>query len=259
MTTSGSPSSTSNLSALDPSSLFTASIDWPGVWQAVVDSVLAFCGRLLYALALLIVGWLVVSCLVLPLVRRIVRRKHYEKTVASFIELSVGAVLKVLLVIAAIDLLGVQVLSLTAFLAAFGLGIGASLTELIQNFFAGITLVAQRPVKVGDWLEVEGHERVCRGCRCGRNAHTHAYRTEKVRRCTQSTADKRRLSSTTTPSRRCESTSNAQFGIARTRNWCAKCFSRHVHVTRVCWRRRNHSCACSPSTVTAFDSAGDSG
>ena len=59
-----------------------------------------------------------------------------------------------------IDMVGVEILSLAAFLAAFGLGVGASISTLMQNFIAGVVLVWQKPIKPGYFINVnndEGH------------------------------------------------------------------------------------------------------
>jgi small conductance mechanosensitive channel len=92
----------------------------------------------------------------MPILRRVLKARNIDVTVNRFIVLSVNVFLKVMLVISAIDLLGVQVLSFSAFLAAFGIGVGASVSGFIQNFFAGLILVGQQPCKSGDWIDIFG-------------------------------------------------------------------------------------------------------
>lgn len=102
------------------------------------------------------VGWIAISYILMPILRRVLRARQLDVTVIRFIELSVNVFLKIMLVISAIDLLGVQVLSFSAFLAAFGIGVGASVSGFIQNFFAGLILVGQKPCKSGDWIDIFG-------------------------------------------------------------------------------------------------------
>lgn len=52
--------------------------------------------------------------------------------------------------------LGVNLNTLTVFGGALGIGIGFGLQNLTNNFVSGLILLAERPVKVGDRVEVDG-------------------------------------------------------------------------------------------------------
>lgn len=65
----------------------------------------------------------------------------------------VGVSLTLLLVVSA---LGIDMSRLTIVLGALSLGIGFGLQNLVQNFAAGILLLIERPIKVGDWVEIGG-------------------------------------------------------------------------------------------------------
>jgi small conductance mechanosensitive channel len=145
---------TTTKGSFNASQLFTAEVDWLAMWQSLVKSVLSFLGNLVLAILLLVVGWLVIGYILMPILRRVLRARDFDVTVIRFIELSANYFLKIMLIISCIDLLGVQVLSFSAFLAAFGIGVGASVSGFIQNFFAGLILVGQKPVKSGDWIDM---------------------------------------------------------------------------------------------------------
>lgn len=62
-----------------------------------------------------------------------------------------GVALTLLVVVSA---LGIDMSRLTIVLGALSLGIGFGLQNLVQNFAAGILLLIERPIKVGDWVKI---------------------------------------------------------------------------------------------------------
>ena len=56
----------------------------------------------------------------------------------------------------AIDTLGVDLTALSVFAGLVGIGLGFGLQNIVNNFLAGFTLLLERPVQVGDFIEFEG-------------------------------------------------------------------------------------------------------
>lgn len=58
--------------------------------------------------------------------------------------------------IMALSVLGFDVTKLTIMLSALGVGIGFGLQDIVKNFISGLILLFERPVRVGDSIEVAG-------------------------------------------------------------------------------------------------------
>src|SRR5690606_8821416 len=83
-------------------------------------------------------------------------RKRIDPTVASFLGNITNIVLFAVVIIAALDQLGVQTTSLLAIFGAAGLAVGLALKDSLGNFAAGVMLILFRPFRVGHYVEAGG-------------------------------------------------------------------------------------------------------
>ncbi|WOI53353.1 mechanosensitive ion channel family protein [Parvularcula sp. LCG005] len=65
-------------------------------------------------------------------------------------------VMPVIALVFALNMIGFNLASLAVFSGAVGLGIGLGLQKIISNFLAGFTLLADKSIKPGDTVEVDG-------------------------------------------------------------------------------------------------------
>ena len=107
------------------------------------------------ALIIFVIGR-IVARFVTNLVRKALARTEMEDTLERFLCNILYALLMVVVIIAAINQLGVETTSLLAVLGAAGLAIGLALQGSLSNFAAGVLIVAFRPYKVGDFIEAGG-------------------------------------------------------------------------------------------------------
>ena len=107
------------------------------------------------ALAIFVLGRMVVK-LVVRFVRRLLKHADTDQILADFICSIANVLLLLVVVIAAVDQLGVETTSMVALVGAAGLAIGLALQGALQNFAAGVMLVVFRPFDRGDYVEIVG-------------------------------------------------------------------------------------------------------
>lgn len=109
---------------------------------------------LLVAILILIVTW-VASRLARTFVAvRLLGRTRMKVGVRYAIGRMLGYVILVLGVLVALQTLGVNATMLAAFSAALGIGLGFGLQDIVKNFVAGLVLLIERPIEVGDRVVV---------------------------------------------------------------------------------------------------------
>jgi small-conductance mechanosensitive channel len=58
--------------------------------------------------------------------------------------------------IIALNAIGISTTSLTVAFGALGIGLGFGLQNIFNNFISGLILLFERPIQVGDWVEING-------------------------------------------------------------------------------------------------------
>lgn len=126
-----------------------------GFLEVAKDTLLSFGIKVLAALAIFVVGILLLKW-IRSLLNRRFERRNTEPTIASFVISFINISVITLLVVVCVSTLGVDTTSLAALLAAGGLAIGMALSGTVQNFAGGIMLLAFKPFKAGDLIEAQG-------------------------------------------------------------------------------------------------------
>jgi len=109
--------------------------------------------HILIALLIFLVGRLIAK-LISQFVGKALARTRLDSTLTGFLQSILQAFLLLVVIVAALDQLGVNTTSLVAMLGAAGLAIGLALQNSLQNFAAGFMLLIFRPFKAGDFIEV---------------------------------------------------------------------------------------------------------
>ena len=117
------------------------------LWDLVVNIILT--------LVILVIGGLAANAIG-GLTRRLLQRSELEEILVNFSATITNALLALVVIIAAVDRLGVDTTSLIALLGAAGIAVGLALKDSLGNFAAGIMLIVSRPFPTGDYVEVAG-------------------------------------------------------------------------------------------------------
>lgn len=120
------------------------------------DLIVLYGLNILYALALLVIGWWLAS-VVDRLVTRALNATHrVDPTIVGFLSSLARYTVLVFVGLAVLQRFGIQTTSLIAVLGATSLAVGLALQGTLSNVAAGVMLLLFRPFKVGDSVEVGG-------------------------------------------------------------------------------------------------------
>ncbi|MCB0537431.1 MAG: mechanosensitive ion channel [Bacteroidetes bacterium] len=114
-----------------------------------------FVAKIVYALALLIIGWLTVN-LIVNLIGKLLKKRNFDETLLPFIKSLVLWLLRVALLISVAGIVGIETASFIAILGAVGFAIGMAMQGALGNLAGGALILIFRPYKVGDLIESQG-------------------------------------------------------------------------------------------------------
>jgi small-conductance mechanosensitive channel len=112
----------------------------------------------LIALGVMLVGAVLIHFLRVWLRQNYMPNTTLEPGLQNAIVGMVGYVAYFVLLVICLSMLGVPIESVTWIFTALTVGLGFGLRGIVQNIASGLMLMVERPVKVGDWVEVEGSE-----------------------------------------------------------------------------------------------------
>jgi small conductance mechanosensitive channel len=125
-------------------------------YQALIETYAIPWGiKIIAAIAIFVIGRIIAKFFV-STIKKVMTRAKLEETLRDFLGSIIQAILMVVIIIAALEQLGVDTTSVLAIFAAAGLAIGLAFKDSLSNFAAGIMLILFQPFKVGDFVEAAG-------------------------------------------------------------------------------------------------------
>lgn len=88
--------------------------------------------------------------------KRVLGRTRMQPSLQYAVARMVGYVIITLGLFIALQTVGINLSSLAIFAGAIGVGVGFGLQNIVSNFMSGLIILAERPVAVGDYVDVGG-------------------------------------------------------------------------------------------------------
>jgi small conductance mechanosensitive channel len=137
---------------MDPTTLDQSANE---IVNTAVEMVSTWGLSVLGAIAVLIIGRIIAG-MIRSSIRHGLERAGTDAALVPFISSLAYYGALVVVVIAVLNLFGIETTSLVAVLGAAGLAIGLALQGTLSNFSAGTMLLIFRPIHIGDYVEVAG-------------------------------------------------------------------------------------------------------
>jgi small conductance mechanosensitive channel len=127
------------------------------VRSRLVELAIEFGPRLLVAVAILILGFMVARWVSRP-ADRLFERMNVAVALRHLLTRIVYGFVLLLFLIMALQNLGVELLPLIAGLGIAGAGIALAMQGVLGNLVSGLTIIFTRPFQVGEYISVQGEE-----------------------------------------------------------------------------------------------------
>ena len=125
--------------------------------SGLLDLTVAFLPKLIACIIVLWVGFKLIKLLKKALTK-VLERRESGSNLTGFLTSLVDVLMKVMLIIMAMDIIGIKATSFIAVLGAAGLAVGMALQGTLQNFAGGVIILLMKPFKVGDYIEANGYK-----------------------------------------------------------------------------------------------------
>lgn len=122
----------------------------------IKDLALTYGLKLILAILTLTIGLWFIKMVVRGF-SNIMNRRNLDESLKPFLRTLASMLLKVMLVISVMGMVGIEMTSFIAVLAAVGLAVGMALSGTLQNFAGGVMILIFKPFKVGDFIDATGY------------------------------------------------------------------------------------------------------
>jgi len=139
-----------------PADLLQDEIDqMANLYAIIIDFFTNYSFQLIGALLIFTIGYIIANK-ISAMVLRLCQRHSLDITLSQFLASTSKIMIVVMVVIVALNKLGISVTPFIAAIGAVSLGAGLALQGLLSNYAAGFNIILSRPFVVGDTITVHG-------------------------------------------------------------------------------------------------------
>jgi small conductance mechanosensitive channel len=121
----------------------------------LIDVVLAWSPKIVAGILTLMIGFWIVG-IISKVIRKSLTKSGIDKDLIPFLASLVSVLLKVMVVITAAGVVGIEITAFAALIAGAGLAIGAAMSGTLSHFAAGVMVLIFKPYSVGDLVDIQG-------------------------------------------------------------------------------------------------------
>jgi small conductance mechanosensitive channel len=122
-----------------------------------VENIVKFATPVIGAIVVIIIGFWIANAIAKMIGKRM-KKNGADDTITPFTQSLIGTALKIMVLIAAAGMVGIEVAGFVAILGALTFALGFALQGTLAHFAAGVMLLFFRPYKVGDLVTIGGGE-----------------------------------------------------------------------------------------------------
>jgi len=119
------------------------------------NTILAWSPKIVAGIIVLIIGFWIVN-IISKMIGKSLTKSGIDKDLVPFLKSLVSVLLKILVVITAAGVVGIEITAFAALIAGAGLAIGAAMSGTLSHFAAGVMVLIFKPYKVGDLVDIQG-------------------------------------------------------------------------------------------------------
>jgi len=126
-------------------------LDLSSLW----NTVLAWSPKIVGGIVVLIIGFWIAK-IITNAIGRSMSKSGVDADLLPFLKSLISVLLKILVVLTAAGVVGIEITAFAALLAGAGLAIGAAMSGTLSHFAAGVMVLIFKPYRVGDLVDIQG-------------------------------------------------------------------------------------------------------
>ncbi|MFO7939726.1 MAG: mechanosensitive ion channel [Bacteroidales bacterium] len=124
--------------------------------EQLIQLIKTYAPDFIKALFVLIVGFWIIRIFNRRFLK-FMEKREVEPSLRGFVQTLLSTTLKILLIISVMSMVGIEMTSFIALIAAAGLAVGLALQGTLQNFAGGVIILILKPFRVGHFITAQGH------------------------------------------------------------------------------------------------------